>query len=201
MRKDPHSYADDAQPTVTHLSWHVDVDFATRTLGCVAELALRGDGGAIDLDTREVIIESVDDGAIRLRLRRAELDQLPDFAWHDFLTPPPTWTSFVPGLDGPALVPASQRKRIGPGEQDITPGTRVLAQDGPIGVVDRVEVDRFGQLQAFWVQSNGIFAADMRIPAEWVQRTGDDASSLRVAASRADIEAYIGYESRVRLRR
>ncbi|HEY1585497.1 MAG TPA: M1 family aminopeptidase/hydrolase, partial [Polyangia bacterium] len=67
MRKDPHSYADDAQPTVTHLTWHVEVDFATRTLGCVAELALRGDGGAIDLDTRDLTIESVDDGVTPLR--------------------------------------------------------------------------------------------------------------------------------------
>jgi aminopeptidase N len=67
MRKDPHSYADDAQPTVTHLTWHVEVDFATRTLGCVAELALRGEGGAIDLDTRDLTIASVDDGVAPLR--------------------------------------------------------------------------------------------------------------------------------------
>jgi aminopeptidase N len=71
MRKDPHSYADDAQPTVTHLTWHVDVDFATRTLRCVAELALRGDGGAIDLDTRDLTIESVDDGVAPLRWQLA----------------------------------------------------------------------------------------------------------------------------------
>jgi aminopeptidase N len=76
MRRDPHSYADDAQATVEHLSWTADVDFATRTIACTAELRLGGGGGggggraaaagALDLDTRELAIESVDDGAAPL---------------------------------------------------------------------------------------------------------------------------------------
>jgi leukotriene-A4 hydrolase len=75
MRKDPHSYADDAQATVEHLRWSVDVDFMTRTLACVAELKLRGAGDAIDLDTRDLSIESVDDAdgtPLRWQLAPAE---------------------------------------------------------------------------------------------------------------------------------
>jgi leukotriene-A4 hydrolase len=64
MRRDPHSFADDAQPTVARLDWSVDVDFATRTLGCVAVLHLAAPGGgALDLDTRDLAIARVDDGA------------------------------------------------------------------------------------------------------------------------------------------
>lgn len=74
MRRDPHSYADDAQPTVEHLSWRVDVDFAARTLGCVAELRLGGAGGVLDLDTRELAIDAVEDagGPLAWELAPAE---------------------------------------------------------------------------------------------------------------------------------
>ncbi|HEX6836131.1 MAG TPA: M1 family metallopeptidase [Polyangia bacterium] len=76
MRRDPHSYADDAQPAVEHLSWDVDVDFASRTLACTAELRL-GDGGeAIDLDTRDLAIEAVDDGAAPLRWELAAAEPI-----------------------------------------------------------------------------------------------------------------------------
>src|SRR5262249_15526680 len=62
MRRDPHSYADDEQATVEHLTWDVEVDFAARTLGCTAELQLRGDSDLVDLDTRDLAVERVDDG-------------------------------------------------------------------------------------------------------------------------------------------
>ncbi|HEX9101283.1 MAG TPA: M1 family peptidase, partial [Polyangia bacterium] len=62
MRRDPHSYADDAQPSVAHLTWDVDVDFPSTTLACTAELRLHAAGDLIDLDTRDLAIEAVDGG-------------------------------------------------------------------------------------------------------------------------------------------
>ena len=67
-RPDPHSFRDDTQPTVEHLSWTVRADFGTRTLDAVAELRLRSGGagrrtlGQLDLDTRDLIITSVTAG-------------------------------------------------------------------------------------------------------------------------------------------
>jgi len=74
----------------------------------------------------------------------------------------------------------------------------VVALDADLGSVDRIEVDRTGKIEAFWVRTEAIFATDMRIPAEWVERD-DREHQLRVRASRADIESYLGYESRSRL--
>jgi aminopeptidase N len=69
-RPDPHSFRDDTQPVVEHLSWDVRTDFGTRTLDAVAELRLRSGGagsraaGPLDLDTRDLVIASVTaDGA------------------------------------------------------------------------------------------------------------------------------------------
>lgn len=69
-RPDPHSFRDDSQPVVEHLSWDVLADFGTRTLDAVAELRLRPGGpgrvpaGPLDLDTRDLVIASVTaDGA------------------------------------------------------------------------------------------------------------------------------------------
>ena len=76
MRKDPHSYADDAQATVEHLAWDVDVDFMTRTLACTATLRLKGASDAIDLDTRDLAIESVDDGSAALRWELGEVEPI-----------------------------------------------------------------------------------------------------------------------------
>ena len=64
-RLDPHSYADDAQPRTKSFAWTATVDFDDRTLR--AEVTLRftapAKGGPIDLDTRELAIESVVDPA------------------------------------------------------------------------------------------------------------------------------------------
>ena len=76
MRRDPHSYADDAQATVAHLRWTAAVDFAPRTLACTAELELRGTSAMIDLDTRELAIESVDDGAAPLAWELADAEPI-----------------------------------------------------------------------------------------------------------------------------
>ena len=63
-RLDPHSYADLAQGVHTHIDWTVDVDFDAKVLRCVATLKLdRAANGALDLDTRDLGIEAVTDGA------------------------------------------------------------------------------------------------------------------------------------------
>jgi len=143
------------------------------------------------------LIEKLDKDELELRITRDGLDQLPDFTYNEFVTPPPTWTLLIPRIIGPAWLPAFERKRMGPRQQDITPGSRVLAVDGDIGPVDRVDIDRTGQLDAFWVRADGIFATDMRIPVEWVHET-DAQGNLLVDATRADIETYLGHESWVR---
>ena len=60
-RRDPHSYADDAQPRTRSFDWKATVDFSTRLLR--AELTLRfvapAAGGPLDLDTRALAIEAV----------------------------------------------------------------------------------------------------------------------------------------------
>src|SRR5689334_10278224 len=64
MRRDPHSYNDDAQAETESLSWTARIDFATRTLHGDATLAVRRPaGGTLDLDTRDLTIESVVDEA------------------------------------------------------------------------------------------------------------------------------------------
>jgi aminopeptidase N len=61
-RLDPHSYHDSDQPPVDHLDWHARVDFATRTIHATATLKLqRPADGELDLDTRDLTIESVTD--------------------------------------------------------------------------------------------------------------------------------------------
>jgi nucleotide-binding universal stress UspA family protein len=54
--------------------------------------------------------------------------------------------------------------------------------------------------QAFWVRADGLFPTDMRIPVEWIQET-DVQGNLRIDATKADIETYLGHESRLRLHR
>lgn len=62
--RDPHSYADDAQPSVKHLILELSVDFDAETVGGTATLELdRHMEGQLDLDTRDLAITEVTDGA------------------------------------------------------------------------------------------------------------------------------------------
>ena len=144
-------------------------------------------------------VERADQDSVTLRLGKEELDQLPDFAYNEILTPPPTWAFPLPYPGGAVYIPVSQRERLGGHQLDITPGTRVHATDGAIGTVDRVELDeRTDRLDAFWVKAGTIFSHDLRIPVEWVVRL--DEAGLRLAATRDQIESRLGAESRLRVR-
>ncbi|HZN95154.1 MAG TPA: M1 family metallopeptidase [Myxococcales bacterium] len=60
-RPDPHSYADDTQPSTTRLTWKARVDFAERRLHGEALLKLDSPrGGPLDLDTRDLEIQAVE---------------------------------------------------------------------------------------------------------------------------------------------
>jgi aminopeptidase N len=61
-RLDPHSYHDSDQPPVEHLDWQARIDFATHTIHATATLRLHKPWeGFLDLDTRDLHIESVTD--------------------------------------------------------------------------------------------------------------------------------------------
>jgi aminopeptidase N len=67
-RPDPHSFADDAQPTVDFFDWTVKVDFERRVLEATAALRFTAPAptdGPLDLDTRGLAIEAVTDEAKR----------------------------------------------------------------------------------------------------------------------------------------
>lgn len=142
-------------------------------------------------------VEASDHDAVELGLTTDELEQLPDFAYNEILTPPPTWAFPLPYPGGAVYVPVSQRERLGGNEIDLTPGTRVWANDGEVGGVERIELDeQSGRVDAFWVGSGGIFSHDLRIPAEWVEGVGEE--GISIAASRDEIESQLGPESRAR---
>jgi leukotriene-A4 hydrolase len=75
-RRDPHSYADDAQPATTALALIARVDFAQQVLHAEATLTFERPGsGPIDLDTRDLTIdavESLDGNALPWVLHPAE---------------------------------------------------------------------------------------------------------------------------------
>jgi leukotriene-A4 hydrolase len=60
---DPHSWNDDTQPETERLEWEARVDLPRRILDCAATLHFRRPGeGPLDLDTRELSIDAVEDG-------------------------------------------------------------------------------------------------------------------------------------------
>jgi len=61
-RRDPHSYADDTQPQTESFVWKARVDFATQTLAAEVVLRFVEPGrGTIDLDTRSLEIDAIED--------------------------------------------------------------------------------------------------------------------------------------------
>lgn len=69
-RRDPHSYTDDSQPLTRSFDWNARVDFDTRVLTCTVTLTFAepAAGGPLDLDTRGLVIERVEDlGSAELR--------------------------------------------------------------------------------------------------------------------------------------
>jgi leukotriene-A4 hydrolase len=64
MRIDPHSYADDSQPTVHDLDWKATVDFEKHILRASAKLTFAAPArqvGPLDLDTRGLVIQKITD--------------------------------------------------------------------------------------------------------------------------------------------
>ena len=60
-RPDPHSAFDDAQPRVRRLDWRARFDLSARVIAGEARLTIDGAGEALDLDARDLTIESVAD--------------------------------------------------------------------------------------------------------------------------------------------
>ncbi|MGO9829664.1 MAG: M1 family metallopeptidase [Myxococcaceae bacterium] len=58
-RRDPHAWADEAQPRQQHLRWSARVDFASRRLEATAELRFDRGGTPVDLDTRGLEVSAV----------------------------------------------------------------------------------------------------------------------------------------------
>ncbi|AKU93626.1 Aminopeptidase [Labilithrix luteola] len=76
-RLDPHSYADDTHPRTKTFDWQASVDFAKRVLEAEITLhfAAPASGGPLDLDTRGLHIEAVQDakgGALAYTLHAAD---------------------------------------------------------------------------------------------------------------------------------
>jgi uncharacterized protein YrrD len=142
-------------------------------------------------------VERADEYGVTLGLSTDELEQLPDFAYNEILTPPPTWAFPLPYPGGAVYIPVSQRERLGGYQEDVTTGTRVWAIDGEVGSVDQVELDlQSGRLDAFWVRAGGIFPHDLRVPAEWVRSM--DEKGVHLLATREQIDSRLSQESKAR---
>lgn len=62
MRLDPHSYADDAQPSIRHVDLELTINFEEQVLEAIATLELdRAPEGTLDLDSRDLALRSVMD--------------------------------------------------------------------------------------------------------------------------------------------
>src|ERR671932_2346902 len=80
-------------------------------------------------------VERADQDGVLLSLTTEELEQLPDFAYNEILSPPPTWAFPLPYPGGAVYIPVHQRERLGRNEQDSLTGAKVRAKDGEIGEV------------------------------------------------------------------
>ncbi len=76
-------------------------------------------------------VERADEDGVGLRLTTDELKELPDFAYNEILTPPPTWAFPMPYPGGAIYVPVSQRERLGGNQPHRTShGHRSVAPTG-----------------------------------------------------------------------
>ena len=165
----------------------VVVDFDQQAIVSIVVLGRGGLGR--DVLVPVDYIQSLGNDEVQLGLTREALDDLPDFAFNELVTPPATWTS----SEGSALVRAQQHKRLGDAQHDLTRSTEVLATDGPIGSIQSVEWDPgTGRLIAVWARGKGVRGEDTRIKPEWVQRTDED-GNLQLTATRAELEGYLGH--------
>lgn len=74
---DPHSYADAEEPDIRHVRLELTLDFVSRTIEGVARLELdRAAAGAFTLDTRDLAITSVTDGADPLPYELGQRDPI-----------------------------------------------------------------------------------------------------------------------------
>ncbi|NVB82870.1 MAG: M1 family metallopeptidase [Kofleriaceae bacterium] len=63
-RRDPHSYTDDTQAQTDSFSLKAGVDFASRTIAAEVVLTFKApSSGTLDLDTRDLVIEHVEDAS------------------------------------------------------------------------------------------------------------------------------------------
>lgn len=132
---------------------------------------------------------------VTLTVDQGELAHLPDFAYDSFFTPPPTWAFPIVIPGGVVYIPVSQRQRLATSQEDVAAGTRVLATDGELGSVDRIEAEASGHLDAFWVRPTS-GGPDLRVPVEWVASLDDDGAHL--AASRQEVAERLAHESEAR---
>ncbi|MCC7107487.1 MAG: PRC-barrel domain-containing protein [Chloroflexi bacterium] len=108
---------------------------------------------------------------LRLTLSKDKLGDLPDFAYNEFFTPPPTWAFTLPYPGGVLYIPVRQRQRMSANQEDLLPGTRVHAKDGPLGTVDQVELEPdTDHLDGFWVRCETAGVQDVYVPVDWVTR-------------------------------
>jgi nucleotide-binding universal stress UspA family protein len=153
----------------------VVVDLEQRAV--VSIVVLGRDRLARDVVVPIDFLERLDEGEVRLKLTAAQFDELPDFSYPEYVTPPSTWTS-VP--------PTTEQERLGQHQHAVTPETQVVALDGQVGHVNALEFDsETGLLTAFRVHNSA------RLPAEYVQAS-DGEDVLRVSAKLADIEGFVG---------
>jgi nucleotide-binding universal stress UspA family protein len=150
----------------------------------VVSIVVLGRGGL----SRDVLvpvdyIQSSGDSEVQLGLTSAEFDDLPDFAYNEFVTPPATWTS---------TMPAAEHKRMGAAQHDLTRHTQLIDVDGVVGTVESIEWDpETGGLNALGVRGNGIISQHMRVKPEWVQCSLEQ-GSLQLAVGRNELAGYLG---------
>src|SRR6476469_4547113 len=97
----------------------VVVDLEAQTVASI--VVLKGRLLSRDILVPLEYVEQADEDGVLLTLTSDELENLPDFAYNEILTPPPTWAYPMPYPDGSVYVPIQQRERLGNSEIDLVP--------------------------------------------------------------------------------